>query len=114
MAKKLTCVISGKTTTVSDKHYDKKVIEYGSEVDLSKLYTSREARTLLKRGYSVLDCRTMLKVEKKMPDITEEDLYRIKSFLDDDTFLINKSILNSSEDVKSYINELKKVYDFQT
>jgi hypothetical protein len=113
MSKKLMCVISGKTTTVSDKYYEKKISEYGSEFDLTKLYTSREARTLLKRGYSVLDCRTMLKVEKKMPEITDEELFKIKSFIDDDTFLLNKSILTSSEDVKEYINILKEVYDFK-
>ena len=112
MSKKLMCVISGKTTTVSDKYYDKKVLEYGSEFDLTKLYTSREARTLLKRGYTVLDCRSMLKVEKKMPDITDDELFKIKSFIDDDKFSINKSILTSTEDVRSYINTLKKVYDF--
>ena len=112
MSKKLMCVISGKTTTVSEKYYDKKVLEYGSEFDLTKLYTSREARTLLKRGYTVLDCRSMLKVEKKMPDITDDELFKIKSFIDDDKFSINKSILTSTEDVRSYINTLKKVYDF--
>lgn len=112
MSKKLMCVISGKTTTVSDKYYDKKITEYGSEVDLLKLYTSREAKTLLKRGYNVQDCRNMLKVEKKMPDITENDLIKIKSFIVDESFSINKSILTSSDDVINYINKLKTVYDF--
>jgi hypothetical protein len=112
MSKKLMCVISGKTTTVSDKYYEKKVTEYGSEFDLLKLYTSREAKTLLKRGYNVLDCRSMLKVEKKMPEIAEEDLFKIKSFIVDEKFSVNKSILTSSDDVIKYIKNLKTVYDF--
>lgn len=112
MSKKITCVITGKSITVSDLWFDKKIKEYGSEVDLSNLYTSREARTLIKRGYSVDECRTMLKVEKKMNPIASEILEKIKKITDDDPLLANSGVLKSSPDVKEYIKKLKATYDF--
>lgn len=112
MSKKITCVITGKTITVSDLWFDKKIKEYGSEVDLSNLYTSREARTLIKRGYSVDECRSMLKVEKKMNPISSDLLDKIKKITDDDPLAANSGILKSSPDVIDYIKKLKKSYDF--
>lgn len=112
MAKKITCIITGKTITVSDLYYNKKVSEYGGIEDLSKLYTSREARTLIKRGYSVDECRSLLKVEKKMNEVPDEDLLKIKSFIDDDIMPHDKGVLKSSEDVQEYIKKLKLIYDF--
>lgn len=112
MSKKITCVVTGKTTTVSDIYYEKKLSEYGGIDGLSKLYTSREARTLIKRGYSIDECRNLLKVEKKMESITEEDLLKIKSFLDDDIVPHNKGVLKSSPDVIEYIKKLKS-YDLR-
>jgi hypothetical protein len=114
MSKKITCVITGKTITVSDLWFDKKVKEYGSEVDLSNLYTSREARSLIKRGYSVDECRSMLKVEKKMNPISSDVLDKIKKITDDDPLLANSGILKSSPDVIDYIKTLKKSYDIST
>jgi hypothetical protein len=111
MSKKITCVITGKTITVSDLWFDKKIKEYGSEESLSNLYTSREARTLIKRGYSVDECRTMLKVEKKMNPLSIEILDKIKKITDDDPFLANCGILKSSPDVIEYIKKLKATYD---
>lgn len=114
MSKKITCVITGKTITVSDLWYDKKIKEYGSEVDLSSLYTSREARTLIKRGYSVDECRTMLKVEKKMNPVASDLLEKIKKITDDDPLASNSGILKSAPDVIDYIKKLKTKYDFST
>lgn len=112
MAKKITCVITGKSITVSDIYYNKKTSEYGGDLELSQLYTSREARTLLKRGYSVDECRSLLKVEKKMPEITNDIVDRIKLFLDDDIVPHDKGIMKSSSDVQEYIKCLKQEYDF--
>jgi hypothetical protein len=114
MSKKITCVITGKTITVSDLWFDKKIKEYGSENNLALLYTSREARTLIKRGYSVDDCRTMLKVEKKMNPISVDLLEKIKKITDDDPMLANSGILKSAPDVIDYIKKLKTKYDFPT
>jgi len=92
--------------------FDKKIKEYGSEVDLSNLYTSREARTLIKRGYSIEECRSMLKVEKKMNPISSDILDKIRKITDDDPLAPNSGILKSSPDVIDYITKLKNTYDF--
>jgi DNA-binding transcriptional MerR regulator len=61
-SKKISCVITGKSTVYSGDFLAKKIEEYGNEANLDKLYICREVKTLLKKGYKCKDIRKILNV----------------------------------------------------
>jgi hypothetical protein len=109
MSHKLSCVITGKTITVSNEYYDKKVSEFGTEDKLNSLYVSRQVKNLLKRGYKVKEIKNLLKVEgKTLPEITDsmvKDILRVKD--EDTNSYENLSIKKSDPEVVEYINTLR-------
>lgn len=109
MSHKLSCVITGKTITVSNEYYDKKVSEFGTEDKLNSLYVSRQVKNLLKRGYKVKEIKNLLKVEgKNLPEITDsmvKDILRVKD--EDTNSYENLSIKKSDPEVVEYINTLR-------
>ena len=109
MAHKLSCVITGKTITVGNEYYDKKVKEFGSEENLNSHYVSRQAKSLLKRGYKVQEIRDLLKVERKtLPDITEEIVKEILKSNDEEmSHSDNICVKKSDPEVVEYINSLR-------
>lgn len=107
MSHKLTCVITDKSITVSDEYYQKKVYEFGSEEKLNSLYVSRQAKNLLKRGYSCVEIRNLLKIEKSLSDISSEKIKEILKITDDDINIDKINIKKSDPEVEQFINALK-------
>jgi hypothetical protein len=108
MSHRITCVVTGKTVTVSNEYYDKKVTEYGSENNFNSLYTSRQAKNLLKRGYKVKEIRDLLKVTEDVPEISDKLVKQILSIKDEESNTYeNTSIKKSDPDVVEYISALR-------
>ena len=62
MSRKLFCNITGKQLFASKDYYQKKVDAAGSEEILHNTYICREAKNLLKKGYSIEDIRNTIEV----------------------------------------------------
>jgi hypothetical protein len=108
MSHKLICIVTGKSITVSNEYYDKKVCEYGSEETFNSLYTSRQAKSLLKRGYKIKEIRDLLKIASDLPEICDKVVKQIISVKDDEsTTYENTSIKKSDPDVLLYISALR-------
>lgn len=109
MSHKLSCVITGKTITVSNEYYDKKISDFGSEEKLNNLYVSRQVKNLLKRGYKVKEIKNLLKVDdKNLPEITDsmaKDILRVKD--EESNTYENSSIKKSDPEVEEYISSLR-------
>jgi hypothetical protein len=115
MSHKLSCIITGKTITVGNEYYDKKVSQFGSEEKLNSLYVSRQAKNLLKRGYKVKEIRDLLKVEKKnLSDISDNVIKEILKTDDDDSHNYeNISTKKSDPEVADYIEKLRSYLSLQ-
>tara|TARA_R110000803_G_scaffold77325_1_gene142176 strand:- start:539 stop:907 length:369 start_codon:yes stop_codon:yes gene_type:complete len=113
--KQITCIISGKQTVYSGPFLEKTIAEYGSEEALDRLYVSREAKSLLKKGYRVIDIRKILNVDDTLT-LPPEDVVKIV----EDKFIknnklkerpsFNESITSftynkSDPDVEQFIND---------
>lgn len=109
MSQKLSCVITGKTITVSNEYYDKKIKEFGNEKKLNSLYVSRQVKNLLKRGYKVKEIKNLLKIDDQcLPEITDsmvKDILRIKD--DESNTYENTSIKKSDPEVQEYVSFLR-------
>lgn len=109
MSQKLSCVITGKTITVSNEYYDKKIKEFGNEKKLNSLYVSRQVKNLLKRGYKVKEIKNLLKIDdQSLPEITDsmvKDILRIKD--DESNTYENTSIKKSDPEVQEYVSFLR-------
>jgi hypothetical protein len=109
MSQKLTCIITGKTITVGNEYFDKKVSQYGSETKLRSLYVSRQVKSLLKRGYKINEIRSLLKItEDASVDITDKLIKDILKISDDDSSTYeNISVKKSDPEVIEYIQVLR-------
>lgn len=109
MSHKLTCIITGKTITVSNEYYNKKITDFGSEEKFNTLYVSRQVKSLLKRGYKVKEIKDLLKIERlDLPDISDKLVKEILNTKDDDyTVQEGTSIKKSDDDVIEYISSLR-------
>ena len=110
---KIKCNVTNKESFFSGDYLKKKVKEYGDVETLEKLYISRDVKTLLKRGYGILEIRNILNVGSDI-NITTDDVVKlieekfrtnslkIPSFNDNlSTFTYNKS----DPEVESFIND---------
>lgn len=110
MSKKLSCIITGKTIVINDDYHQKKVREFGSEADLVQRYTCRQAKNLLIRGYSVEEIRTLLKVDKKMPAVSEDIIKVIRQENSEDTVVFDTvSIKKSDPEVAAFIANIRNI-----
>jgi len=114
-SKKVTCVVTGKTTAYAGEYLQKKLEEYGNEATLDKLYVCKEVRALLKKGYKLNDIRKILDVPadldpipKDIVQIIEKD-YQKTSYTVNDTNSQTLSTVSdltydkSDEDVENFI-----------
>jgi hypothetical protein len=107
--RKLVCNITGKVLFASKDYYDKKATKAGTEEILHKTYVCREARNLLKKGYSVTDIQHTLKVDEEVKcNLTGDD---IKTILGSTSSLrLNNlesdrvSVIRTDPDVKAFID----------
>jgi hypothetical protein len=72
MAKKIVCIVTGRSLTIADSYYQKKVDKAGSEENLIKNYICKEAKKLLKLGNNVKKVREILDCDNNLPDIDED------------------------------------------
>lgn len=109
MAHKLTCIITGKITTVSDANYQKKITEFDGVENLESMYVSRQSKNLLKRGYKVKEIRDLLKIdESKVMEIPEKKVREILKLQNPIEFdFDNISINKSDPEVSIYIENLR-------
>jgi hypothetical protein len=115
MSHKISCVITGKTITVSNEYYEKKCTEYGSEDKFNSLYVSRQVKNLLKRGYKVKEIRNLLKIDdSSVQEITDSKVKDILKVKDDDILDENVSIKKSDPDVVNYIKNLHEYLSSKT
>lgn len=117
--RKVTCLITGQSVMMGKDYFAKKAEEYGSEDNLRKYYISKKAKSLVRRGYSVNEIRKILNVTE--PGLPGEDTESVKGII---TFHSNEKqsisakrlesaknfmMTTSDEDVKAFINNIKKL-----
>lgn len=112
---KLTCRITGKSLVCAKEYFAKKVESAGSEEKLRRTYVCRDAKKLLKRGYSVPEIRNMLNVTEDLPPISEEtlaEIFEAEKIVNERRILSNfETILNftgqdTDPEVKEFIAKL--------
>lgn len=105
MAKKLTCVVTGKTTSINDDYYSKRIEEHGNEQLLTQRYVCKQVKSLLTRGYSVAEVRDMLNVKQSLPDVSPDAVAWIVG--DSATATPAHNCQTSDDRVIKYINTIK-------
>mgnify|MGYP003135272579 CR=1 FL=1 len=73
MAKKLSCIVSGRTLTIANSYYQKKLDKAGDEEKLHSTYICKEAKKLLRIGNTVNSVREKLCDEETINDLPEID-----------------------------------------
>ena len=74
---KVTCIITGKTTPLTREYYDKKVIEFGSEPALQQKYICKQAKSMVKRGYTIDEIQDVLGKAVEPMHVTFEQIKHI-------------------------------------
>jgi ABC-type transport system substrate-binding protein len=117
-SKKIVCVLTGKTNLYSGEYLQKKIQEYGSEVNLNKFYICKEAKSLLKKGYKVNDVRKILDVpldaeplSKDILEYVEKEFQKTAIKINDTTYdslsTVSDLTFNKSDpDVEQFINNI--------
>lgn len=116
-SKKVTCIVTGKSTSYAGEFLQKKIEEYENEANLTKLYVSKEVKALLKKGYKIKDIRKILNVTedidlppKEIIELIEKD-YQKTSIKVIDTNTSSLSTVSdltynkSDDDVEEFINK---------
>jgi len=118
MAKKLTCIISGREVLISNSYFANKVKKSGSEDKLVETYICREAKKYLKIGNSIKKTRELLDAPENMPDLDEEFIHSLifgskskskfnKQPNTDFTSLSSITHSKTDPDVKKFIKKLR-------
>lgn len=109
---KLTCIITGKSVVINKDYYDKKVSEAGSEQALHETYACKQAKSLLKRGYSVSEIRKLLNATDATNQVSDATIRKIVSNNKDVINTLDNvssfSAIQTDDDVKQYINMLRQ------
>lgn len=112
--KTLTCNLTGDKVSIYPDYYEKKIVQYGSEEKLHRLYISYKIITLLRRGYSL---ESISKSHGFELDDSKEDYYKeLIDFYKNNNALIktsNKdvkvSFLKTDPAVKDFIKRFQKI-----
>lgn len=110
---KLACVITGKTVVINKDYYEKKIAEAGDETSLLETYVCKQAKSLLKRGYSVHEIRKLLNATHMDTNISDAAIRKILSNNKDNPIASFENVnafsaIQTDADVKMYINKLKQ------
>lgn len=97
MAKKIQCIVTGKSFTFTDEYYSKRVEEYVDESNLQKYFIVRKAKNYLERGYSVQEVRNIL-------NVTDADIPHPESQVIKDLIQFHK--IKNNETTKKVANTL--------
>ena len=58
--RKLTCIVTGKPLTINKEYWDKKVLEAGGEQEMVSTYCCKQAKSMIRRSYSIDEIRKVL------------------------------------------------------
>lgn len=116
MAKKIVCIVTGRTLTITDTYYDKKVEKAGSEENLQKSYICKEAKKLLRLGNSVKKVREILDITDYDSEVDDEIVYELvfgnknkkMNIVTDFTSLTSITHNQTDPEVKTFISKLLK------
>ena len=86
---KLKCVVTGRTLFATKDYYDRKVQQAGTEQKLHESYICKEAKTMIKQGYTIDKIRDILHVD--LTGLTDVDDKIIEDVLN-----VGKSYLRNS------------------
>jgi hypothetical protein len=119
MAKKLSCIVSGRTLTIANSYYLKKVEKAGDEEKLHSTYICKEAKKLLRLGNNIDSVREKLcdkDIISELPQLDENLITEIvfgnnkKKFISTTDFNTLSSVTHNQTDpeVLSFIAKLSK------
>jgi hypothetical protein len=110
--KKITCIVTGKTTLITKDYYDTKIKKCdGNEELFKKTYICKEAKDLIKQGFSVDQIRKKFNVEN-LPDIDLEYINKLTTnkygIKKDTTFstITSFTVFETDPEVKNFINNI--------
>ena len=114
--RKLKCVVTGKVLFATKDYYDRKLEAHDNDPEkLAKSYICKEAKKLLKQGYSVESIREMLNVDIVV-DVDENVISEIlndnKSYLrgnkigDQIPGLVNSTVHRTDPEVRDFIERI--------
>lgn len=86
---KLKCVVTGRTLFATKDYYDRKVEQAGSEEQLHATYICKEAKNMIKQGYTVEKIREVLNIDRA-------DLGDVDDKIVEDVLNTGKSYLRNS------------------
>lgn len=74
-SKKISCVVTGKSTVYAGDFLQKKIQEYENIDNLEKYYICKEVKALLKKGYRIPDIRKILDTPDYIP-MPDDDIVK--------------------------------------
>jgi len=116
MAKKIVCIVTGRSLTIADSYFKKKVEKAGSEENLHKSYICKEAKKLLRLGNSVKKVREILDINNFDSEVDDEIIYELvfgnknkkMNVVTDFTSLTSITHNQTDPEVKTFISKLLK------
>ena len=116
--RKLKCVVTGKVLFATKDYYDRKLKQHEDDVELlNKSYICKEAKKLLRQGYTVETIREMLNVDADLgvvdSGVIEEIVNENKPYMrmkmsDQVPGLINSVVPRTDPDVKKFIETITR------
>lgn len=113
---KLKCVITGRTLFATNDYYQRKVEQAGSEDKLRESYICKEAKNMIKQGYTVDKIREMLSVDlATVGEVDEQVLQDVlntgKSYLRNSinqqvVSLANSVVHRTDPEVKEFLEKI--------
>jgi hypothetical protein len=113
--RKLKCVVTGKVLFATKDYYDRKLAAHDDDPEkLAKSYICKEAKKLIKQGYSIESIREMLNVDI-VSDVDDTVINEIindnKSYLrgrlgDQVPGLVNNTVHRTDPAVKDFIERI--------
>jgi uncharacterized protein YkwD len=113
MNRNLVCLISGKKYVFAKDYYMKKIEEFGDEDSLKKYFVTKKVKSLITRGYTAAEIRTLLEVDSKDLVATDsQDIVDIINYHRMKAPQLKKTSSNiladiSDPDVAAFINNIR-------
>ena len=98
--RKLICIVTGRVLTATKDYYNRKLETLGSDEKVRATYICKEAKDLIKKGYTIEKVREML-------DVDDEGLAPVPSDIVDEIMDPNRKIfkrINGMKGVSTLIN----------
>jgi DNA-binding transcriptional MerR regulator len=100
---KITCILTGKATALTRDYYNKKIEEFGSEESLHQKYICKQAKSMVKRGYSIEEIQDVLGKPSESMLLTLEQIKQIVSEKDSDNFSSEHPLERVNTEVKQHV-----------